>query len=83
MELAMSREVYEVVEHDGGWAYKAEGVFSEPFPTREAAHKAAEQAAREQRTPGADAEIDFEDADGKWHTEHSSGGDRPSTRVKN
>ena len=24
---------YEIVQHDGGWAYKVDGVFSEPFPT--------------------------------------------------
>jgi Uncharacterized protein conserved in bacteria (DUF2188) len=78
----MSQEIYEVVEHDGGWAYKAEGVFSEPFNTREAAHEAAKRAAREQQAPGEDVEIDFEDADGKWHTEHAAGGDRPTTSVK-
>jgi len=26
----MTRIVYEVVEHDGGWAYRVNGVFSEP-----------------------------------------------------
>ena len=25
--------IYEVVQHDGGWAYKVDGVFSETFPT--------------------------------------------------
>ena len=29
----MSNVTYEIVEHDGGWAYKVDGVFSEPFPT--------------------------------------------------
>jgi hypothetical protein len=29
----MSNITYEIVEHDGGWAYKVDGVFSEPFPT--------------------------------------------------
>jgi hypothetical protein len=29
----MSDVTYEIVEHDGGWAYKVDGVFSEPFPT--------------------------------------------------
>ena len=24
---------YEIVQHDGGWAYKVHGVFSEAFPT--------------------------------------------------
>lgn len=78
----MASEVYEVVEHDGGWAYKANGAFSEAYPTREAAHKAAERAAREQRIPGDSAEIQYEDAKGEWHTEHSRGNDRPWTSVK-
>jgi hypothetical protein len=26
---------YEIVQHDGGWAYKVDGVFSETFPTHE------------------------------------------------
>ena len=26
---------YEIVEHDGGWAYRVNGVFSEPFPTHD------------------------------------------------
>ncbi|HVK91864.1 MAG TPA: DUF2188 domain-containing protein, partial [Mycoplana sp.] len=29
----MSTVKYEVVEHDGGWAYKVGDVFSEPFPS--------------------------------------------------
>ena len=28
----MSKIVYEIVEHDGGWAYKADGVFLRDFP---------------------------------------------------
>jgi hypothetical protein len=47
----MVKVVYEVVEHDGGWAYKFNNVFSETFPTRETAHAAATRAAAEQRVP--------------------------------
>ncbi len=47
----MVKVVYEVVEHDGGWAYKYGDVFSETFPTHQAAHAAAERAAAEQRVP--------------------------------
>src|SRR6185369_11576566 len=43
---------YEVVQHDGGWAYKVDGVFSETYPTHAAALKAAQQAAAEQEVPG-------------------------------
>ena len=30
----MSKVTYHIVEHDGGWAYRVDGVFSEPFPTQ-------------------------------------------------
>ena len=43
----MTRITYEVVEHDGGWAYKVGDVFSEPFPSHDAARRAAERAAHE------------------------------------
>ncbi|HZP77443.1 MAG TPA: DUF2188 domain-containing protein [Pseudolabrys sp.] len=78
----MSHIVYQIVEHDGGWAYKAEGVFSETFPTHAAALQAAKRAAIEQRAPGATHVIEYEDANGKWHTETARGGDRPETEVK-
>ena len=61
----MIKVVYEVVEHDGGWAYKFNKVFSETFPTHAAAHAAAEKAAAEQRVPGKTEEIQFEDSKGK------------------
>jgi hypothetical protein len=44
----MSEIIYEIVEHDGGWAYKANGVFSESFPSHAEARAAAEAAAAEQ-----------------------------------
>jgi hypothetical protein len=77
----MSKVHYEVVEHDGGWAYKAKGVFSEPFPTREAALAAAERAALEQTIPGTSQDIEFQDKAGRWHHEHAAGSDRPETDV--
>jgi len=77
----MTDVVYHVVEHDGGWAYKVEGSFSETFPTREAAHRAAERAAAEQRRPGDTEGIVYEDSRGTWRSEVSSGDDRPDTRV--
>jgi hypothetical protein len=78
----MSHIVYQIVEHDGGWAYKANGVFSETFPTHAAALKAAKAAASEQRVPGATHVIEYETPDGKWHTETARGSDRPDTEVK-
>ena len=77
----MTKVVYEIVEHDGGWAYKFNKVFSETFPTHAAAHAAAEKAASEQRVPGKTEEIQFEDSKGKWHEETARGSDRPTTEV--
>jgi hypothetical protein len=31
-EFPMTHVTYKIVEHDGGWAYTVDGVFSEPFP---------------------------------------------------
>jgi Uncharacterized protein conserved in bacteria (DUF2188) len=78
----MTEVTYRIVQHDGGWAYKAEGVFSEPFPTHAAALAAAKKVAQEQRVPGRTHVIEYEDEKGKWHTETASGSDRPSTAVK-
>jgi Uncharacterized protein conserved in bacteria (DUF2188) len=78
----MSRIAYEVVEHDGGWAYRANGTFSETFPTRQLAHEAAMRVAGEQRVPGSDAGISYEDEKGKWRAELSAANDRPKTEVE-
>lgn len=78
----MTSAHYTIVEHDGGWAYKLGDVFSETFPTRQDAHDAAEAAAREQRAPDEDTDIEYQDEKGGWKAEHSSGGDRPTTDVE-
>jgi len=74
--------VYHIVEHDGGWAYKVNDVFSEPFPTHDAAKAAALRAAREQHVPGETRTISWEDQEGKWHEELARGFDRPETEVE-
>ena len=73
---------YEIVEHDGGWAYKAEGAFSETFQSHEEARRAGERAAMAQGAPGEATDISYEDKDGRWHDEVSSGDDRPDTSVE-
>ena len=78
----MSHVTYKIVQHDGGWAYTVDGVFSEPFPTHAAALAAAKRAAAEQRVPGRTEAIEYETADGKWHTETAAGSDRPETDVE-
>ncbi|THD42678.1 MAG: DUF2188 domain-containing protein [Bradyrhizobium sp.] len=78
----MSTETYRIVEHDGGWAYRVGDVFSETFPSHEAARRAAERAAAEQRAPGETTPVAYEDASGKWREEVARGGDRPKTEVK-
>lgn len=78
----MTNVTYAVVEHDGGWAYRVDGVFSETFRSREEAHAAAETAAREQTRPGDDEVIEYEDAEGRWKVENAPGQDRPAVDVK-
>ena len=77
----MSHVTYDVVEHDGGFAYKVGDVFSETFPSHQAAHDAAAAAARRQQVGGNDEAIQYQDAKGAWHEEQASGGDRPQTDV--
>jgi hypothetical protein len=78
----MNKITYKVVKHDGGWAYEANGTYSEPFPTRDAARKAARLAASEQAAPGETTQISYEDDKGRWHNEVDSGTDRPKTTVQ-
>ena len=78
----MTKVVYSIVEHDGGWAYRVGGTFSETFRTREAAHFAATRAALEQQFSGEIATISWEDERGRWHAEVSRGDDRPSAEVE-
>jgi Uncharacterized protein conserved in bacteria (DUF2188) len=73
---------YEIVEHDGGWAYRVDGVYSETFPSHDAARHAADRAAGEQRVSGETTGITFEDAGGRWHEEVDPGTDRPETDVE-
>lgn len=80
-EPVMTSVTYEIVEHDGGWAYKVNNVFSEAYPTHAAAAAAAKRAAAHQQAPGETEVIQYEDAQGKWHQETSRGNDRPKTDV--
>ncbi len=76
----MARIHYRIVAHDGGWAYKLNDVFSEPFASKSAALAAAKRVAAEQHIPGDTTHIEFQDENGAWHTELSEG--RRSTRCR-
>lgn len=77
----MTKVTYEIVEHDGGWAYKVGDTFSETFPSHSDALSAAKIAAAEQQVAGKTEGIFYEDAAGKWHGEISEGDDRPEADV--
>ncbi len=72
---------YHVVEHDGGWAYRLGDVYSETFPTHDAALAAARRAAAEQGVNGETEAIEFQDGEGRWRIELSDGHDRPVADV--
>lgn len=78
----MTELIYEIVEHDGGWAYRVGATFSETFPSHDAANVAARRAAAEQQVGGRDEGIVYEDEKGVWHAEVADGGDRPQTHVE-
>lgn len=77
----MTQITYDIVEHDGGWAYKLGDVFSETFPTHDAALAAAQRVAAEQQVTGETTGILYEDAKGQWREELSQGDDRPMVQV--
>jgi hypothetical protein len=77
----MTMVTYEILEHDGGWAYRANGTLSETFRSHAEALKAAETAAARQTVAGATDGIVYEDSAGQWHEELADGRDRPQTRV--
>src|ERR1700758_2008459 len=81
-KFPMSHVTYKIVQHDSGGPYTYDGVFSESFPSHAKALAAARRAAAEQRVPGRTEAIEYETADGKWHTETVSGNDRPDTDVQ-
>ena len=78
----MAKVVYRIIEHDGGWAYQVDGVFSETFPSHDMARMAALRAAAEQHVPGESRAISWEESNGKWHEELARGDDRPDAEVE-
>jgi hypothetical protein len=78
----MTKLTYEIIKHDGGWAYRVDETISESFTTHDAARRAAELAAKEQAAPGEATIISYEDKQGRWHDEKSAPTDRPETKVR-
>jgi len=78
---AMIHIQYKIVPHAEGWAYKLGDVFSETFPSHDAALRAARDAAARQAVGGATQVISYEDKKGQWHEEIAPGGDRPDVDV--
>ncbi|TGN67908.1 DUF2188 domain-containing protein [Paracoccus liaowanqingii] len=78
----MTKIVYEIVEHDGGWAYKLDDVFSETFDSKEQATAAANDVAARQQVSGESETIQYQDEDGVWREEDEAGDDRPDVEVR-
>ncbi|WP_042248344.1 DUF2188 domain-containing protein [Paracoccus sp. PAMC 22219] len=78
----MTNIVYEIVEHDGGWAYKLGDVFSETYPSKELATAVANDVAERQQIAGEPEVVQYQDAEGVWREESVSGDDRPEVDVR-
>ena len=78
----MTKIVYEIIQHDHGWAFKLGDTISQSFLTHEAAYNAAKRVALEQTRPGETAGISWEDERGRWHDEISPGDDRPEVEIE-
>ncbi len=79
--MTIEQIAYKIVQHESGWAYRANGTFSEVYATQKLASTAAKKAAHEQKQPGEDVDITYEDPTGHWHQELSAGDDRPIAIV--
>ena len=77
----MIKIVYEIIRHDGGWAFKLSDTISATYQNHDAAYNAAKRVALEQMRPGETAGISWEDERGRWHDEVSPGDDRPDVEI--
>ena len=78
----MTKITYDIIEHDGGWAFKLGDTISETFRSHDAAKAAARRVAIEQQRPGEETGISWEDEGGAWHNEVVEGGDRPEVEIE-
>lgn len=77
----MPKLTYEIVAHDGGFAYRVGDVYSETFASHRAAHSAAERAAGRQQMGDVPRLIEYQDDQGRWRTERAGNDRRPETEV--
>lgn len=77
----MGKIIYEIVPHDGGWAYRAGGAYSEAFASHDEALEAVRIVVAEQQVGDEPVTISYQDENGKWLEEYSDGGDRPEIEV--
>lgn len=77
----MTKIIYHIIQHDGGWAFKLGDTISSTYPNHDAAYSAAKRVALEQMRPGETAGISWEDERGRWHDEISPGDDRPEVGI--
>ncbi|KQW28945.1 hypothetical protein ASE36_10715 [Rhizobium sp. Root274] len=77
----MVKIIYEIVPHDGGWAYRLGGVYSEAFATHDQAMEAVRIVVAEQQVGDEPVTISYQDENGRWREEYSDGGDRPEIEV--
>ncbi len=78
----MTRIVYEVVPHDGGWAYRQNGAYSETFPSHADALEAARIVAAAQMKAGEAKQIIYQDGKGVWRREFDDGSDPIEAEVQ-
>ncbi|MCA0255484.1 MAG: DUF2188 domain-containing protein [Proteobacteria bacterium] len=78
----MTRIVYEVVPHDGGWAYRQNGAFSEAFSSHAEALEAARIVATAQMKAGEAKQIVYQDSKGVWRREFDDGSDPIETEIE-
>ncbi|RKE84203.1 DUF2188 domain-containing protein [Rhizobium sp. AG855] len=77
----MVKIIYEIVPHDGGWAYRLGQVYSEAFETHDQALEAVRIVVAEQQVGDEPVTISYQDENGRWREEYSDGGDRPEIEV--
>jgi len=78
----MTKIVYEIIKHDGGWAFKLGDTISQSYQTHQGAYDAARRVAVEQMRPGETVGISWEDERGRWHDEVEPGDDRPEVDIR-